>query len=48
MVKFLDYNPEQAYLLAPTLREVLGEGRLCFSGGWKGARMPEGAQEAAS
>jgi transposase len=30
MANFLDYNPEQAYLLPPTVREVLGEGHLCF------------------
>jgi hypothetical protein len=30
MADFLDYNPEQAYLLPPTVREVLGEGHLCF------------------
>ena len=26
MGNFLEYNPEQAYLLPPTVREVLGEG----------------------
>lgn len=30
MANFLQYNPEQAYLLPPTVREVLGEGHLCF------------------
>ena len=30
MSNFLEYNPEQAYLLPPTVREVLGEGHLCF------------------
>jgi len=30
MTNFLEYNPEQAYLLPPTVREVLGEGHLCF------------------
>jgi transposase len=30
MGKFLDYNPEQAYLLPPSVRDVLGEGHLCF------------------
>jgi transposase len=30
MANFLEYNREQAYLLPPTVREVLGEGRLCF------------------
>lgn len=30
MANFLAYNPEQAYLLPPTVREVLGEGHLCF------------------
>ena len=30
MANFLEYNPEQAYLLPPTVREVLGEGHLCF------------------
>jgi len=27
---FLEYHPEQAYLLPPTVRELLGEGHLCF------------------
>src|ERR1700682_138218 len=30
MANFLEYKPEQAYLLPPTVREVLGEGHLCF------------------
>ena len=30
MPNFLEYNPEQAYLLPPTVREVLGEDHLCF------------------
>src|SRR6266446_9739419 len=30
MANFLEYNPEQAYLLPPTVREVLGGGHLCF------------------
>ena len=30
MANFLEYNPEQAYLLPATVREVLGEGHLCF------------------
>jgi transposase len=30
MGNFLEYNPEQAYLLPPTVREVLGEEHLCF------------------
>jgi transposase len=30
MANFLEYNPEQAYLLPPTVREVWGEGHLCF------------------
>jgi transposase len=30
MGKFLDYNPEQAYLLPPSVHEVLGSGHLCF------------------
>src|SRR6266704_1797340 len=30
IANFLEYNPEQAYLLPPTVREVLGEGHLCF------------------
>jgi transposase len=30
MANFLEYNPEQAYLLPPTVREVLGAGHLCF------------------
>ena len=29
-MKFLPYNPEQGYLLPPDVREVLGEGHLCF------------------
>src|SRR6202049_3683525 len=30
MSNFLEYNPEQAYLLPPTVRAVLGEDHLCF------------------
>jgi transposase len=30
MANFLEYNPEQAYLLPPTVRDVLGEDHLCF------------------
>jgi len=30
MPNFLEYSPEQAYLLPPSVREVLGEGHLCF------------------
>lgn len=30
MPNFYDYNPEQAYLLPPSVREVLGEEHLCF------------------
>jgi transposase len=30
MPNFYDYNPEQAYLLPPNVREVLGEEHLCF------------------
>jgi transposase/IS5 family transposase len=30
MPNFLEYNPEQAYLLPPSVREVLGEDHLCF------------------
>jgi transposase len=30
MGKFLDYNPDQAYLLPPSVRDVLGLGHLCF------------------
>lgn len=30
MPNFLEYNPEQAYLLPPSVRDVLGEGHLCF------------------
>ena len=30
MTKFLEYSPEQAYLLPPSVREVLGEDHLCF------------------
>ena len=29
-MKFRAYNPEQAYLLPPSVREVLGEKHLCF------------------
>jgi transposase len=29
-MKFLSYNPEQAYLLPPSVREVLGEEHICF------------------
>lgn len=30
MARFLDYNPDQAYLLPPSVRDVLGSGHLCF------------------
>lgn len=30
MGKFLDYNPDQAYLLPPSVRDVLRPGHLCF------------------
>lgn len=30
MPKFLDYNPDQAYLLPPSVRDVLGPDHLCF------------------
>ena len=30
MGNFLEYNPDQAYLLPPTVREVLGEEHQCF------------------
>jgi transposase len=30
MAKFLEYNPERAYLLPPSVRDVLGAGHLCF------------------
>lgn len=30
MANFLEYNPEQAYLLPPSVRDVLGEKHLCF------------------
>src|SRR3972149_8503868 len=29
-MKFLTYNPEQAYLLPPSVHEVLGEEHVCF------------------
>jgi transposase len=29
-MKFLPYDPEQAYLLPPSVRDVLGEDHLCF------------------
>lgn len=30
MSRFLPYNPEQAYLLPPNVKDVLGEDHLCF------------------
>ena len=30
MAKFLEYNPDQAYLLPPSVRDVLGSDHLCF------------------
>jgi len=30
MANFLEYNPEQGYLLPPSVRQVLGEEHLCF------------------
>jgi transposase len=29
-MRFLPYNPEQAYLLPPSVKDVLGEDHLCF------------------
>ena len=29
-MKSLTYNPEQAYLLPPSVRDVLGEDHVCF------------------
>ena len=29
-MRFLPYSPDQAYLLPPSVREVLGDGHLCF------------------
>lgn len=29
-MKFLPYNPDQAYLLPPSVKDVLGENHLCF------------------
>ncbi len=29
-MRFLAYSPDQAYLLPPNVREVLGENHLCF------------------
>jgi transposase len=29
-MKFLSYNPDQAYLLPPSVKDVLGENHLCF------------------
>jgi len=29
-MKFLTYNPDQAYLLPPSVKDVLGEDHLCF------------------
>ena len=30
MSKFYDYNPDQAYLLPPSVQDVLGPEHLCF------------------
>jgi hypothetical protein len=30
MANFLEYNPEQAYLLPPSVQDVLGKDHLCF------------------
>ena len=29
-MKYLAYNPDQAYLLPPSVPEVLGENHICF------------------
>jgi transposase len=29
-MRFLPYNPEQVYLLPPSVKDVLGEDHLCF------------------
>jgi transposase len=38
-MKFQTYNPDQAELLPPSVREVLGEGHLCFFVRRVGARL---------
>jgi transposase len=30
MSRFFDYAPDQGFLLPPNVRDVLGEGHLCF------------------
>ncbi len=30
MSRFFDYAPDQGLLLPPSVRDVLGEGHLCF------------------
>jgi transposase len=30
MAKFMEYSPDQAYLLPPSVRDVLSPGHLCF------------------
>ena len=30
MSRFRPYSPEQAYLLPPSVKDVLGEGHVCF------------------
>lgn len=29
-MEFLPYNPDQAYLLPPNVKDVLGENHVCF------------------
>src|SRR3990172_7083125 len=29
-MRFLPYSPDQAYLLPPSVKDILGEGHLCF------------------
>jgi hypothetical protein len=29
-MRFMAYNPDQAYLLPPNVKDILNEGHLCF------------------
>ncbi len=53
-MKFLTYNPEQAYLLPPSVHDVLGEDApsdsLCTErwSGWIGVRSSKGTSSKAA
>jgi transposase len=47
MPNFYEYNPEQAYLLPPSVKDVLGENHLCFFVHWVVEKLDLRSLEAA-